>query len=731
MNWLPGRGRQGKIYPILESESNESGAVALAILLGFHGRHQSLNQLKGDCGISRDGSTTEKLVAAATIHGLLVERRAIPDRDGLLALHRSHGLPAILVEPGQRYSVLLKAQNNKLVVFDTARGSLQLDPDQLQAQELLLLTPGREFQAGGQPGSIWAVLRRLLQPLRGELTLLAVIAASSVVPLLLIAGGTSEFINSFLQQQRFSFGIPIAWLVLISVLIAVALNLFQNLLLRRLEYVLTRSFAADVFETAFSIDFSYYQERRNGELAGRMNFAMYIPNLVVSQFLSSCLEMGTGVLVILFSALISPTLFALLLAGFCFAALFNIWASGQLSVNNDVQAAEANQAASAGVQAIMNIESIKSSALEFNFLRDWQRHYLESIRQRQIIGKMQIKSALAVNGSIFAITAILLGAGGLLIIQGSLSLGSLLAFLFLQSQINNALYQIPEISSSWQAAEGMIRRHYDLASAPRDPYLRAFDRSSTLPIETDKLPGSIDLEGVSYSFSPVDPPYLQDLNIHIKPGEHLALVGGSGSGKSTVIRMLAGFYRPTAGDLHIGGRAWMEIPDTTLRASLAYVPQDVFVFNASFEDNIKLFRPGYSHTDVVEAAKAAALHDEVMAYSENYNKQLRDNGTNISGGQRQRMEIARALIKQPTILLLDEATSALDNRSEEHILSAVREMGITVVSVAHRLKAALNSDQVVVLNQGRVVEQGPPDELLARGSAFHRLVMAEAQHAQA
>jgi len=151
------------------------------------------------------------------------------------------------------------------------------------------------------------------------------------------------------------------------------------------------------------------------------------------------------------------------------------------------------------------------------------------------------------------------------------------------------------------------------------------------------------------------------------------------------------------------------------------------VFNASFEDNIRLWKPGYSRADVVAAAQAASLHDEIMQYSQSYDTLIHDNGTNISGGQRQRLEIARALLKRPSILLLDEATSALDNRSEEHVLNAVRAMGITVVSVAHRLNAALRSDLVVVLEQGRVIEQGPPDVLLARQGAFNRLVWAEAQ----
>jgi ATP-binding cassette subfamily B protein len=332
-----------------------------------------------------------------------------------------------------------------------------------------------------------------------------------------------------------------------------------------------------------------------------------------------------------------------------------------------------------------------------------------------------------VNGSIFAITAILLGVGGLLIIHGSLSLGSLLGFLFLQSQINNAIYQIPNISNSWQQTQGMMRCHHGLVAAPQDPYVRAFARVSDLPIEEERLTGTIDLVGVNYAFSPVDEPYLANLNIKVKPGEHLALVGSSGSGKSTIIRMLAGFYRPTAGQYFVGGKEWLSTADTTIRDSLAYVPQDVFVFNATFEDNIKLWRPGYGHADVVAAAQAANLHNEIMRYSESYNTQLKDNGTNISGGQRQRLEIARALIKQPTILLLDEATSALDNKSEEHVLSAVKQLGITVVSVAHRLNAALHSDQVIVLEQGKVLEQGHPQELLDSKGAFHRLVMAEAE----
>ena len=726
MRWR--RSRQGgRVDSILETEANESGAVALGAVLAFHKRYLGLTKLKYECGVTRDGTTVKKLLAAAALHGLKGAIQADTQPQALMALERSGRLPAIAVTDDNRFQVVLGYTRKGLQVFDTSRGHLLLRPDQLRARELLVLEPGPDFQPFGKPPSIWAALLRLLWPLKGELALLVLIASAAVVPLLMIAGCTSQFIDAFLQQQRLSFGIPIAWLVLIAVAVGLLLNLFQDLLKRRLEYVLTRSFAADIFEFTFSADYPYYLQRRSAELAGRLNFAMYIPNLVISQFSSACLGLWTGILLVAFSYLISPILFALLLTGFILAIAYNTWIAAKLSTNNHILTAEENKAAGIGVQAIANIESIKSSGLEYSFMRDWQNHYLESIRQRQIVGKDLVKSAISVNGSIFAITAILLGVGGLLIMQGSLSLGALLAFLFLQSQINNAIYQIPNISTSWQQTQGMMRCHHGLTAAPRDPYLRAFARVSELPIETEKLTGTIDLIGVNYAFSPVDDPYIVDLNIQVKPGEHLALVGSSGSGKSTIIRMLAGFYRPSSGQYLIGGRGWLSIPDATIRSSLAYVPQDVFIFNASFKDNIKLWGPGYQHAEVVAASQAANLHDDIMNYSDSYDHSLIDMGANISGGQRQRLEIARALIKKPTILLLDEATSALDNKSEEHVLAAVKQQGITVVSVAHRLTAALQSDQVVVLEQGRVLEQGHPQELLARHGAFHRLVMAEAQ----
>jgi ABC-type bacteriocin/lantibiotic exporter with double-glycine peptidase domain len=726
MSQLLGKKRL-RIQAILESEANESGAVALGIILACHGRHVSLTQLKNDCGITRDGTTVAKILVAAEMNGLVCEKHNNVDPEGLSVYDKQGQLPAIIVSSNNRFSVLVRCLSDELEVFDTARGFRRWRLGEHRIEQVLVLQPGPDFVAAGHPASSWALLSRLFLPLRGELFLLLLIATASLVPLLTIAGSTSQFIDAFLEQQRFSFGIPIAWLLLIAVVLSLVLTLSRDLLIRRLEYVLTRSFAAAIYEACFAADFPYYLQRSSSELAMRMAFASKIPNTIVSQLGTALLQMWTGVLVIAFTSLISPILCALLLVSFAIVLIYNLAVTRSLSINNDALTAEGNQALSLGIQGIGNIEAIKSSGLEFDFLRDWQGHYAEGLRQKLIISRRMIRSVVLVNGSIFAITIGLLGVGGLLILNGSLSLGSLLAFLFLQSQINNALVQAPSITRNWQLADGMLRRLHDLLTAPRDPYLRAFERTPSIPLEGGKLLGTLSMEGVSYAFSPLDLPYINNLQIQLKSGQHLALVGSSGSGKSTIIRMMAGFYRPSAGDYLIGGRTWLTIPDPILRASLAYVPQDVFVFNASFEDNITLWRPGYTHSDVLAAAKAADLHNDIMSFSNAYDTMLADDGTNISGGQRQRIEIARALVKKPSILLLDEATSALDNRSEEHVLKSVRAMGITVVTVAHRLSSAFQSDLVMVLEQGRVVEQGQPDELLAQKGAFHRLVTAEAE----
>ena len=259
---------------------------------------------------------------------------------------------------------------------------------------------------------------------------------------------------------------------------------------------------------------------------------------------------------------------------------------------------------------------------------------------------------------------------------------------------------------------------------PSPPEGREGDAGNTT---VERLQGTIELDGLSYGFTPVSPPFIDNLSLTIPAGSHLAIVGGSGSGKTTLIRLLAGLYQPSAGQILFDGAPWDEQGDRLMRNSLAYVPQQVFIFNASVWDNITLWQPGYGMPELETAARDAQILPTITSHPEAFARVLRDNGSDLSGGERQRLELCRALLRKPSILLLDEATSALDNATQARVLDVLKARHLTVVSVAHRLDAALRSEQVLVMRDGAVIEQGEPHELLEQDGAFRALVKNEQQ----
>jgi ATP-binding cassette subfamily B protein len=351
-------------------------------------------------------------------------------------------------------------------------------------------------------------------------------------------------------------------------------------------------------------------------------------------------------------------------------------------------------------------------------------------------------ASIAAGGSSFLLSALIITFGGLLIIAGKLSLGSLVAFQFLQGQLIAPISTLPQLNATLQQLIGDLGRLDDLKNSSDDPLVRSFAIStdditsdnadlhsdSTNQNATDnnaRLLGAIELRGINYRFDSISPPFIADLDLSIAAGSQLAIVGGSGSGKTTLIRLLAGLYQPSAGELLFDGRPWQQHGDAVMRRSLAYVPQQVFMFNASIQDNITLWRPGYSLRDLEEAARDANVLETITAQPEAFQRTLRDNGSDLSGGERQRLELCRALLRKPSILLLDEATSALDNATQSQVLDTFARRGLTVISVAHRLDAALRSDQVLVMQAGKVIERGSPQQLLCQEGPFWELVQAE------
>ena len=710
----------------LQYEAAECGAASLATILAYFGLVVPLSELRQACGVNRDGSNAKQLLEAGRSYGLTTRAYRCSGEE----FRQKGQFPSVVFWGFNHFLVVEGFAGRHAFLSDPAQGRIRVEMEEFLDNFtgiVLEFQPGPSFQPGGSERSPLLSLPGTLLPYAGSLVQLLVVATAQALLTLLVAGLTSTFIDRFLQGQQLAFGIPIVWLLLVVVAAWLALLSVQFAVLRRMQLLLSKRLTADLFRKLFQLCFSFYQARFQGEIASRLLLGMQTTQVVVAQLLRFAVTLWMGALVLLVALVISRWLALLVLAVMVGNLLLNWWLTDLRYDANRRLSIDQGKTQGKGLQGINNIETLKASGLEFDFLSQWQGSFGNVVIQSQQLGWQMALSTIAAGGSTFLVNALIVSVGGLLIIAGQMSLGTLVAFQFLQAQLIAPISTLPQLNATLQQLIGDLGRLDDLKSSNNDPLVRSFAiAESESNSSKDRLQGTIELRGLSYGFDAVSPPFIRDLDLLIPAGSHLAIVGGSGSGKTTLIRLLAGLYQPSGGELLFDGLPWQQHGDALMRRSLAYVPQQVFIFNASVQDNLTLWRPGYSFDDLEEAAADAQVLETITAHPEAFLRHLRDNGRDLSGGERQRLELCRALLRRPSILLLDEATSALDNATQSRVLDALQRRRLTVISVAHRLEAALRSDQVLVMDKGAVIESGTPQYLLAQSGAFRALVEAEA-----
>ena len=726
-----------KARTCLQYEAAECGAASLATILAYFGRIVELSELRQACGVNRDGSNAKQVLQASRLYGLTA--RAY--RSSGEQLKEQGKFPCVVFWGFNHFLVVEGFDNSHAYLSDPAQGRTRVVMEEFLDNFtgiVLEFKPGPSFATGGSQRSPLLNLPGTLRPYAGSLLLLLLVATAQAVITLLVAGLTSTFIDSFLQDEQLAFGIPILWLLLLVVLAWLALLSVQFAVLRRMQLLLSKRLTADLFRKLFQLNFDFFQARFQGEIASRMLLGMQTTQVVVAQLLRFGVSLWIGVLVLMMALVISGWLALLVLLVMGSNLLLNWWLTDQRYDANRKLSIEQGKMQGKEMQGINNIETLKASGLELDFLSQWQGSFGNVVIESQKLGSQMAWSSIAAGGSSFLLSALIITCGGLLIIAGKMSLGTLVAFQFLEGQLIAPISALPQLNTSLQQLIGDLGRLDDLKNSEDDPLVRSFaiasdintdsitdDAPDDAPDDNFRLHGAIELRSISYSFDSISPPFISDLDLSIAAGSQLAIVGASGSGKTTLIRLLAGLYQPTAGELLFDGIPWHQHGDAVMRRSLAYVPQQVFIFNASVQDNITLWRPGYSLHDLEDAARDANVLETISSQPEAFQRNLHDNGSDLSGGERQRLELCRALLRKPCVLLLDEATSALDNATQSRILDALVRRGLTVISVAHRLDAALRSNQVVVMRAGAVIEQGPPQQLLSQQGPFWELMQAE------
>ena len=693
---------------VLQMENTECGAASLSIVLQHYGRYVPLTQLRELCGVSRDGTDAANLILAARSFGL----EAKGFQKGLDALERLKP-PAILFWEFNHFLVFEGFRGDSVALNDPALGPRTVsreDFDRSYTGIVLTMEPGPEFQRGGRAPSVWPiVLRRMASEPMGVAFIL-IAGLLLILPQLVMPVFAQIYLDEVIGNAMSNWLKPMLWAMALTIGIQVMLQNLQLVGTRSLEKRLTRRFATGFEHHILSLPEKFYSQRHASDIAGRMGI-----NISIAEFIGGRLiPMLTGLVLLVFylilTFLYSPWLGLLILTTTGINALVVQW---NLRAQKDASLTLQKDSAKSGavvVSAMRDIETIKAAAIEHDVFRRFAGYQSRLLNTLQDFQLRNARLRLIPNAlTTFNEVAVLL-LGFFLVIRGDLTLGMLLAAqtiaFSLKGQIEAAISFVQQL----QGFSAGVLRLEDVLEQPKDALIANSNNPETGagPV---RLSGTIDIKNLSYSFSAIQAPLINGLSLSIHPGMRVALVGGSGSGKSTLAKLLAGLYQPTGGSIQFDGRTLVEHPRAVVVSSLAMVQQEIQLFGCSVRDNLSLWNPTIDEATLIEACREAEIFDVVKGLPEGLDTPLNEGGRNLSGGQRQRLELARALVCNPSILILDEATSALDAETERKLIANLTRRGCTQVIVAHRLSTIRDADLILVMEQGKVIQQGTHETL--------------------
>ncbi len=709
---------------VLQMEAVECGAAALAIVLAHFGRFVPLEELRIACGVSRDGSKASNMVKAARRYGL--EAKGYKKEPADL---RALPMPVILHWNFNHFLVLEGFRKGRVYLNDPASGPRMISEEELDQSftgVVLTFAPGPEFARGGSPPRILPALGRRLAGSGWALAFVLMAGLALVVPGIVAPIFSKVFVDNVLLENRREWLRPLLLAMAATAFFAGALTWIQQAYLLRLETRMALTSSSRFLWHVLSLPVEFYNQRFSGDISNRVGI-----NDRVAQLLSRDLATNSlGTLMIVFFAILLFRYDAVLtLLGIAVVSL-NVLAlrfvSRKRVDGNRRLLQEHGKLYGTAIGGLQTIETLKAMGGEASLFSRWSGYQAKVVNIRQELERYtQVLDAvppllLSLN------TALILGLGSLRVMNGALSLGGLVAFQLLMVSFVTPVGRLVSLGGKIQTAEGDMNRLDDVLRYAPDPAVAAEAAgpvtSPDLPV---KLSGRLELRQVTFGYSPLSPPLLEGFDLTLTPGSRVALVGGSGSGKSTVAKLVAGLYSPWSGEILFDGRPRTEIPRSILVNSVATVDQSLFLFEGSVRDNLTLWDATLGLPEVVAAARDAAIHEDVAARAGGYDSPVDEDGANWSGGQRQRLEIARALVGRPTLLVLDEATSALDPETEQQIDSNLRRRGCTCLIVAHRLSTIRDADEILVLEGGKVIQRGTHQELLAAGGAYARLIQDE------
>ena len=712
------RNRRVRTPTLIQIEAAECGAVALGIIMGYYGKYVPIEELRTACGVSRSGSDALHMVEAAKSYGFESKGFSV-ELENLYQME----LPVILFWKFNHFVVLEGFGKNQVFINDPATGPRTISYEELDQSftgVVLTLKPSPSFVKSGRPPSLFQALYKRIKNNKKPLFFAVLTGIGLVIPNLAFPAFTRVFIDQILINQVFTWQTGIIVGMSIAIIGTAFLRFLQGMVLNRLQSKLSLRFQSEAFWHMLQLPMQFYTQRYPGEVASRLALNESITRTITGSLATTVINvlfvLIYGVIILYYSPIIA--LSAILMMAmtiffmrYAYRARANAYARYQ---------ADQGKSVAYSLGALQDIESIKASGWETKFFSQWAGYFTRVNNIQQEVGQKDIFFTVIFSLLDAFTTLLLIGIGIWQVLNGMMTVGMFIALQILLRNFTTPILQLAGFGQTIQLLKVDMARLDDMLKYPID---KLFDKKGDeQELSSDKLTGDVAIERLTFGYSPVDPPIIEEISFSLKPGKSVALIGITGCGKSTIARLLAGLYIPWKGNILFDGKDRAQIARNSITSSLALVEQYPFLFEGTLRENLTFFDSTVDHHEIVAATKDACIHEDILARPNGYDMHLNENGTNLSGGQRQRIEIARALIKKPSVLIMDEATSTLDSIVEAAIIENIKRRGAALLLISHRMSAVKNCDEILLIDRGKIVERGTHQELIKRSNLYSQFM---------
>ena len=706
-----------KVPVVMQMEALECGAASLTMILAYYGKWVPLEQVRADCGVSRDGSNAKNVLKAARSYGLVAKGYRYEPED----LKKNGKFPCIIHWNFNHFLVLNGFKGNKAYLNDPAKGNYAVSMetfDESFTGICLMFEPGEDFQPGGKPKSMLAFAKKRLI---GAGAAVAFVILTTVITSLIgiIQPAFSRiFLDRLLTAENPDWLYPFLGALVLMAVVQLIMAWIQAVWSMRINGKMSVTGSASFMWKVLRMPMEFFSQRMAGDIQQREDSNASIAGNLVNTF--APLALNTIMMVFYLVVMLRYSwILTLVGIGSIFVNMIVARLISKKRINiTRVQMRDAGKLAGASVAGIEMIETIKASGAENGYFEKWAGYQASVNTQKVTFSRLnQYLGLIPSFVSELSGTAVLI-IGVWLTMQGEFTVGMIMAF---QGFLESFLAPAEQLISAGQTLQEMrteMERVEDVMEYPADVEFPEGQED----VEYDKLTGLLEMKNVTFGYSRLAAPLIENFNLTLKPGSRVAFVGPSGCGKSTLSKLISGLYKPWSGEILFDGKPISAIDRSVFTGSLAVVDQDIILFEDTIANNIKMWDSSIEDFEMIMAARDAKLHEDIMQREGGYQYKITEGGKDFSGGQRQRMEIARVLAQDPTIIIMDEATSALDAKTEYEVVNSIKERGITCIVVAHRLSTVRDCDEIIVMDNGKVVERGTHEQLYALGGAYTKLV---------